>query len=772
MKLSLAMIVKGTAEEAGYLDKSLDSVRGVFDEIIVVANAREGQTIHKNVAKTVRKYGGFYSESVWNDDFSEQRNLSFQKCTGEIIFWMDADDIIDKPEKIREVAELMPDHIDAVFLNYVYDMDELGGIRTEHERERLIRNNGTFKWVGRLHETLQEVRKAAKVRNDEVQVIHTSKDERRDLANERNMRILKLQLEDEGDNPDPRTLFYLAACYRDAGLDADALALYELYVKMSGWDEERAQAYCQIAAIKRAQDQDTEAQNYYLQAIKEDPESSDAYTSLAEMYLMAQDYKKTLIWVEKALALPAKETMTIKNPLNTSYRPLLIYAEASFQLGKIDQAINAVKKAQEFRNDELTKDLLNTYMDVKGHKLASEAFVSIVKFLDKEGESSKALTLLEECIPDTLIDSPIIGALRKKLIPPKTWPKKSVVIFTGNNAIGEWGPWDLENGIGGSEEAIIRLSKRLLEQGYSVTVFASPGANRGEYDGVEWKNYWELDLRDTFDVFVAWRSPWFFDAKIDARKKYLWIHDVMNPNEFTSQRLMNLDKVILLSKYHRTCYPNIPDEKIMLSANGIDGDEFEGADKSIRDPHKIVYMSSHTRGLINLLDIWPTVKAEVPDATLDIMYGWDSYIAINRENPERMAWMENMKKRINVLDGVTDYGKVGQDKIVDQIKSAGVWAYPCFFPEISCITAMKAQAGGAVPVTSNYAALNETVRYGHKLDMKEWDADTSRTYKDALIAMLTDTERQKEIRQSMILGAQKDFSWSRVAQDWIAEWEK
>jgi hypothetical protein len=72
----------------------------------------------------------------------------------------------------------------------------------------------------------------------------------------------------------------------------------------------------------------------------------------------------------------------------------------------------------------------------------------------------------------------------------------------------------------------------------------------------------------------------------------------MEPGEFTTHRLANLDKVIVLSKYHRSLFPMIPDEKIMLSGNGIDSEEFEKYDgqAGTSDPHKILYASSHVRG--------------------------------------------------------------------------------------------------------------------------------------------------------------------------------
>jgi hypothetical protein len=64
-----------------------------------------------------------------------------------------------------------------------------------------------------------------------------------------------------------------------------------------------------------------------------------------------------------------------------------------------------------------------------------------------------------------------------------------------------------------------------------------------------------------------------------------------------------------------------------------------------------------------------------------------------------MKWMDDMIAKAKELEGVTDHGKVSQDKIIEETGfRSGIWAYPCPFPEIYCITAIKSQAGGAVPV--------------------------------------------------------------------------
>lgn len=772
MKLSLVMIVK---DEGEYLDACLSSVADHVDEIVIVDT---GST--DNTKQIAAKYGARIFDFKWIDDFAAARNFAAGKATGDWYIWLDGDDVIENPEKLREVCNQAPKHIGVIFLPYNYQVDDNGTVLVKQWRDRLIRNDDCVTWKGRLHETPVDVRRIGKAQNTEVTIVHTAKPDRWARSSERNMRVLLKQMEDERDNPDPRTFFYLASCYREAGRDGDAKQLYEMYLKLSGWDEERCIARCQLAEIAFEAGDDSGAIAEFMQAMVERPDFPTPYIGLGKVYMNMEKYNRAIQWLEMALSKPEPHTSMVMNPLDYTYRPWLLLAECKYREGKVDEAIYACKKALEYRDDELTRGFLETYNKLKGHKLATEAFTGLASFLELTGEPEKVSKLLE-ATPKELQDNPLVLRVRRKYTEPKVWPKKSVVIFTGNNAIGEWGPWSLSEGIGGSEEAIVRLSRRLTEQGYGVTVYANPGTRAGEHDGVYWRNYWELDLRDKFDVFVVWRSPWFFDADVNARKKYLWLHDVMQPEEFTPERLAKLDKVIVLSKYHRSLFPNIPDEKIMLSANGIDGNEFvvNGENgplnyESMRDPHTIIYQSSHVRGLSHLYDIWPEVKKAVPDAKLYQMYGWDSYIAINKDNPERMDWMEQMKARQASLPDVYELGKVSQAKCVEMSLCAGIWAYPCTFPEISCIAAMKNQAGGAIPVASNFAALDETIQFGVKLDLgDEWnDGKAKEAYTKALIDMLLDTDKQDSIRQEMMTVTRRDNSWESVAQSWIGEFER
>jgi len=115
---------------------------------------------------------------------------------------------------------------------------------------------------------------------------------------------------------------------------------------------------------------------------------------------------------------------------------------------------------------------------------------------------------------------------------------------------------------------------------------------------------------------------------------------------------------------------------------------------------------------------------------------------------------------------------VGQGVILEETFKSGVWAYPTHFGEISCITAMKCQAGGAIPVVTNYAALKETVQFGKKISVDEddiYEQSVRDEFKKQLIEALKDEKWQEEIRPQMIKWARDKFGWDAVAKQWDTE---
>jgi glycosyltransferase involved in cell wall biosynthesis len=132
----------------------------------------------------------------------------------------------------------------------------------------------------------------------------------------------------------------------------------------------------------------------------------------------------------------------------------------------------------------------------------------------------------------------------------------------------------------------------------------------------------------------------------------------------------------------------------------------------------LVNTSSPDRSLSTLLRLYARVKERVPGAKLEWAYGWDVFDVVHGNNNTIMGWKAEQLKRMDEL-GVVNRGRVSHREVADMYKRARVFAYPTEFAEIDCISARKAQAAGAIPITTDFAALDETVQFGVKVHSKK-----------------------------------------------------
>lgn len=177
--------------------------------------------------------------------------------------------------------------------------------------------------------------------------------------------------------------------------------------------------------------------------------------------------------------------------------------------------------------------------------------------------------------------------------------------------------------------------------------------------------------------------------------------------------------------------------------------------------YSVGYFSSYDRGLECLLDMWPRIKEQVPDATLDIYYGWNSFDQMHSKNPQMMKWKWQMIRKMHEV-GAVDHGRVNHQELADAMKEIQVWAYPTEFTEIHCITALKAQEAGCIPVVTSVAALKETALGGVQIDSDD---------------IYTNEKAQKEFINMVVHGLVEDLElddsklpdtryWPDVAKVW------
>lgn len=785
--------------------RSIESVRQYVDGVFVTVTYTDKAPKDTNpLIKYLKKIDTKVSTFQWVLDFAAARNFAMDQVPhGEdvYIYWQDADDVIDGGEKLYEAAVYAEKNgVAAVFFDYLYNvqLDKDGNVKeilVKHKRERIIRNDGTFKWIGMLHETLIEQRSenVIKIALNDCRVIHLSEQERYDKNITRNIEILENQARKEN-HQDPRTLIYLAKAYFDMGKMAEvpekkkiwfdlALTLFHEYLEGfgkpgspgysegSGWPEERAIAWSHVGEIALISKNTEVAIQAMQAAIDEAPQFPNYYIDLAMAYSLSGDMKKAKHWLNVATNIDMPDTSLITTPRDMKYRALEVDFQIAIREGRYEHAKKDAEKIYEmFPDREDLKNRIGMMAQATSDNKASQCIVFLGKYLEAEKASPEKLEHLVKAIPNGLQQEKFVSEMKHRFLLPKQWGSDEIAILCGPG-FEPWTPNSIKTGLGGSEEAVVYLSQELKSLGWKVTVYANPLQGAGDYDGVQYKMWHEINVNDSFNTLILWRGVGFVDINPKSKFTMLWMHDIPNNPEFTKSRLDQINKVAVLSEYHKEQlmfnndgkFEPMPAKKVFLSGNGIK--KLEVDPKIVRNNKRMIYSSSPDRGLIYLLKMWPEIIKAVPEALLDVYYGFDVFDAIHKGNPGRMKW-KRMIIDMMKQPGITYHGRVGHDELETAMMSAGIWAYPTDFTEISCITGMKAQALGAIPVVTNYAALKETVKNGIKVDMDITTEEGQKEYLEQIVKMLNNDKEQELIREPMIKWAQEHFTWDKIAFEW------
>ncbi len=354
-----------------------------------------------------------------------------------------------------------------------------------------------------------------------------------------------------------------------------------------------------------------------------------------------------------------------------------------------------------------------------------------------------------------------------------------------------WEPWSPrsinEGGLGGSETALVQVATRLASSGYEVTVYS--GAEPGFYAGALYRPFTAWDPTDNADLLIVSRLCHVFDNPIGAKASALWCHDHSYPGQLTEERAGKIDSIITLSKWQRDRFARLypfAASKLKIIRNGItlkgpDGENrYPDAERSFseRKP-RVVYSSSADRGLDTLLELWPAIREQVPDAELHVFYGWQVFDRVAMTNPALHAYKARVMQLVEQVGGeeggVFMRGRVGQRELAAEMMQARVFGYPTAFLETSCIGAMEARAAGLAIVTSNLAALYETV--GAHGELIPWVEDEdgpyngSEEYQDDFVAevvkALANEARWKELHRAARRGV-ASVDWSTRTAKWEA----
>lgn len=200
IRISAPMIVRN---EEAMLSRCLETIKEV-DDLVICDTGSDDSTIEIAKKYTDRVYTDF----KWCDNFSMARNHALNKCIGDWVVVIDADEMLVTPmSKVREIIEKADkDGCDFVSIKVTAESKS----STQHF-PRIHKNIPEIRWYGAAHNYLaNSTGKKKELVTDEIEIVYGYSPAHRKDPN-RTMRILKKALKE--DPTLTREKFYLAREY-------------------------------------------------------------------------------------------------------------------------------------------------------------------------------------------------------------------------------------------------------------------------------------------------------------------------------------------------------------------------------------------------------------------------------------------------------------------------------------------------------------------------------------------------------------------------------
>jgi len=749
------------------LRNALDCVKGHADAIHIGISC--GDTLSEAGKSLAEDYGADVFPFAWRDDFAYARNLVMDRCAEDWMAWADSDDEIRGFGKAVEFVKRLAPSVTFVLCQYEYSYFPSGKPDAIHPKERFIRMGRGFRWKGRLHESCVADDPGKGVSFDGAVWMHRATAEMALESSRRNIGIIESEIREqtEAGSVDPRTIFNLAMARSSVAnhtqdpedWQKSIRAFYD-YLKVGGYDQHAYMAWRFIGQAFLAVDRPELSINAFFECLKLRPEIRDARALLGSAYLRMLDEQKAEAWFHAAL-LSGVDNQYVTEKAVSFVMPLLGLAEINAKKGRLDDADKFASMAEAHVGEvDGIKQMRGEIRRLKEEEKDAETAVMTLVGLGEDRHADAW-----EKLPGHVKAHPKVAAWRVTKRFKEASKGNEIAIYTGYSW-EEWGPWSEKTGIGGSEEAVINMSRELVRLGWDVTVYGRHGTEPVESDGVKYLPFWMFVRTEPVDVFISWRDPGMFDHDINAKKRYLWLHDANHDSIFTKERLDRIDKVFVLSGYHRSLFPSVPDSKIFLTGNGILPEHFD-IDFTKRKKGKFMYASAPDRGLECLLRMWPKIRESIPEAELYWAYGWNTFDVAMRNNPAKLRWKEEVMGLLK-QPGVHDLGRIGHEDLARHMAETDLWLYPTMFNEIFCITAVKMQASGAVPVHSGQYAIGEEAicPFGMNLGLDKVYFDEKQ--QDAYVDAVVEASSKDWDRKAMSDWAKKAWAWSETAKGWDA----
>ena len=707
--------------EERILRAMLESVAPIVDEWVIVDTGSTDGT-----RSIIAEYGPVYEAPFVDFVTTKNEALRLAEGKGDYILFMDADERVEAGLlRLREHAEAGAYAVNALIVE--------GGAETvqRYYRNRLWRNDGSWRFAGPVvHECVVYSGDGEGIVTDgDIHIRHDHSHRTPGSYPERNGLYLRLLSEAlERDPADSRAAFYLARTLKDAQRYLEAIEIYERYLTLAGWHDERWQAAYDIAECwKRLGEYET-AFATVQRALEIDRRRAEAWILKAALHYARQEWSEVepAAWIASELPIP-DDVQLFQNPTAHTSQALDYRAIALARMNRQRAALV---------------------------------------------ESEKLLKLRP-------LDRRILGNvawLRRQA-------NQTIFFCLGHTPEPVWGGMIDQVGVGGVETTYLELPRELAARGHNVFVFCRcdrPHTHAGVVF-IPWQSLAAYeDLRPDAVVTTRWFEPLHRPALAPA-KKIIWIQDAhfADPDYPGSYEIA--DRVVCSSRWHRDYIAErlgeqVAADKIEIIPLGIRWEMFaRGGAEAQREkvPGRVVYSSNPDRGLRHLAEMWPTLCAARPDLSLHIAYGWEG-LRTWGDGPEWAAHCDRTEAEIRGLfagwANVTFTGRLKKAELYRELAQAELCLYPNNFQETFCLTALECQAAGTPMVTTAWGALTTTLSHDCNILIAGHPASESyqETFVREALGLLSDGERLGDYARLCRRHAQYHTlsDWSEIAETW------
>src|SRR6056297_61881 len=287
-----------------------------------------------------------------------------------------------------------------------------------------------------------------------------------------------------------------------------------------------------------------------------------------------------------------------------------------------------------------------------------------------------------------------------------------------------------KRGLGGSESAVILMSKKLAKLGFEVIVYNNckdSEAKPGVYNGVTYIDHTDFD-NEVHDIVIASRSvkPFFngnqyVNMCLKAKHRVLWMHDTFCEGDEHIEALIQqkyITEIFTLSDFHTNYITNcnhgvrrnyeVLKPYIWQTRNGA-VQWIDEVDVTQKDRNLFVYNASATKGLIPVLKtIWPEVKKYIPQPLLKCIGGY-YHVSEGSETDAQEKTVQELMQDPKLKDLDVEFtGVIPQREIAEILAKANTMLYPTDFPETFGISSLESLLYRTPIITSRFGALEET----------------------------------------------------------------